>query len=111
LNQNKIYSMLGLAQRAGRLVSGEFATEKSIKEGTACLVVIASDASDNTKKKFTNSCEFYKVAKVILGTKEELGHAIGKDIRSSLSVTDEGFAKSLSKMCSVPEIEKGDNNG
>lgn len=111
MNQNKIYSMLGLAQRAGRLVSGEFATEKSIKEGSARLVILAADASDNTKKKFTNSCEFYKVAVRCYGTKEELGHAIGKDIRSSLSVTDEGFAKSLSEMCSVLDSEKGDQNG
>lgn len=97
MNQNKIYSLLGLAMKAGKVVSGEFATEKSIKEGTAMLVLVSGDASDNTKKKFSNSCEFYEVPRFFYGTKEELGHAIGKEMRSSLAITDEGFAKSLIK--------------
>ncbi len=97
MNQNKIYSLLGLATKAGKVVSGEFATDKSVKEGTAVLVLVAEDASDNTKKKFSNTCEFYEVSRYFFGTKDELGHAIGKEMRSSLAVTDEGFAKSLIK--------------
>ena len=97
MNHNKIYSLLGLAMKAGRVVSGEFATDKSVKEGTAFLVLVSGDASDNTKKKFSNTCEFYEVPRYFYGTKEELGHAIGKEMRSSLAITDEGFAKSLIK--------------
>ena len=33
--------------------SGEYQTEKAVKSGTAFLVVVAKDSSDNTKKKFT----------------------------------------------------------
>ena len=97
MKQNKIYSLLGLAKKAGRVVSGEFATDKSVKEGTAFLVLVSEDASDNTKKKFSNTCEFYEVPRYFFGTKDELGHAIGKEMRSSLAITDEGFAKSLIK--------------
>lgn len=97
MNYNKIYSLLGLAMKAGRVVSGEFATDKSVKEGTAFLVLVSEDASDNTKKKFSNTCEFYEVPRFFFGTKDELGHAIGKEMRSSLAITDEGFAKSLIK--------------
>lgn len=43
--------MLGLAMKAGKVVSGEFAVDKSIKDGSAWLVIIASDASDNTYQK------------------------------------------------------------
>lgn len=111
MNQNRIYSMLGLAMKAGKVVSGEFATDKSIKEGSAFLVIIALDASENTRKKFSNSCEFYKVPKFIYGTKDELGRAIGRDMRSSLAVTDEGFAKSLTKHLEIVCNENGDRNG
>ena len=97
MKQNKIYSLLGLAMKAGRVVSGEFATDKSVKEGSAFLVLVSEDASDNTKKKFSNTCEFYGVPRYFFGTKDELGHAIGKEMRSSLAITDEGFAKSLIK--------------
>lgn len=111
MKQNRIDSMLGLAMKAGKVVSGEFAVDKSIKEGSAWLVIIASDASANTTKKFSNSCEFYEVQRYIYGTKEELGRAIGRDMRSSLAITDEGFAKSLGKYLEPVCNENGDRNG
>ena len=58
---DKILSMIGLATKAGKIVSGEFSTEQSVKRGRALMVIISSDASENTKKKFTNMCSFYKV--------------------------------------------------
>lgn len=94
---DKVYSMLGLATKAGKIVSGEFATDKSVKSATAHIVIVSSDASDNTKKMFSNMCKFYEVPLYFYGTKEELGHAIGKSMRSSLAITDENFAKSVIK--------------
>ena len=52
MSQNKALSMIGLATKAGKVASGEFCTEKEVKSGRACLVIVADDASDNTKKKF-----------------------------------------------------------
>ena len=93
----KILSMFGLAARAGRVASGEFQTETAVKSGTACLVIVAEDASENTKKLFRDKCAFYDVPVVLLGTKEELGHAIGKEYRASLAILDEGFADTIMK--------------
>lgn len=73
-------------------------TEAKVKRGEAVLVIVGEDASENTKKKFRNMCEFYQVPLFFYGTREELGHALGKELRASLAVTDEGFAKSLKKM-------------
>ena len=53
--------MIGLATKAGKVASGEFCTEKEVKSGRAYLVIVADDASDNTKKKFQNMCDFYQV--------------------------------------------------
>jgi ribosomal protein L7Ae-like RNA K-turn-binding protein len=89
--------MLGLAMKAGKVASGEFATDKGVKTGKACLVIVSEDASDNTKKMFSNMCEFYKVPIFYYGTKEEIGRSIGKAMRSSLAITDENFANSLIK--------------
>ena len=52
---NKIYSLLGLCQKAGKIVSGEVGCEAAIKNKTAKLLLLAEDASENTKKKFQNS--------------------------------------------------------
>ena len=55
-DDRKILNLLGLAQKAGKIASGEFSTEKAIKGGQAKMVVISADASGNTKKKFHNMC-------------------------------------------------------
>ncbi len=97
MKQNKVLQMLGLAKRAGKVVSGEFMTEKTVKDGRAILVMVAEDASDNTKKMFRNMCEFYHVQICEYSNKEELGHAIGNEMRASLAITDEGFVKAILK--------------
>lgn len=93
----RAYAILGLAMKAGKVASGEFATEKSVKGGKAWLVLVSEDASDNTKKRFSDMCEFYGVPRYFWGTKEELGHTIGKAMRSSLAITDENFAELIVK--------------
>ena len=95
LKQNKIFSLLGLAARSRNVVSGEFSTEKAVKEGKAKLVLVAEDASDNTKKLFSNKCSYYRVPIYFVGTKDALGHAMGKESRASLAITDPGFAKAM----------------
>ena len=97
MDSNKIYSLLGLCMRAGKLKSGEFATLEAVRKHTAEMVIVSEDASDNTKKQFNDKCSYYKVPIVIFGNKEALGHAIGKDVRTSLAITDKGFAQSLRK--------------
>ena len=87
--------------KAGKIASGEFSTEKSVKSGKGFLVLVAADASENTKKKFRNMCEFYEVPVYFLADKEELGKFCGKEFRASLAVQDENFAKAMLK-----ELEK-----
>ena len=58
---NRVLSLLGLSKKAGRLVSGEFSTETAVKTGKACLVLVSREASENTKKKFRNMCDYYRV--------------------------------------------------
>lgn len=104
---NKIFALLGLATRSRNVESGEFLTEKAIKSGKAVLVIVGEDASDNTKKMFTNMCEFYHIPVYFYGSKEELGHAMGKEMRASLAVTDNGFAQSIMKQLETLEQEDG----
>ena len=97
MNKKKTLSYIGLGMKSGNVSCGEFLTEKSVKEGRAFLVIVAEDASDNTKKKFTNMCDFYDVPIYFCGTKEELGHAMGKEMRASLAFNDQGLARAVEK--------------
>lgn len=95
--ENRIYGLLGLAARGRKVVSGEFSVENAVKNGSAMLVIVAQDASDNTKKRFSDKCSFYQVPIAVCGTKEALGHCIGKEFRSSVAVLDEGLARTIGK--------------
>ena len=97
MKPDKILSLVGLATRAGKTASGEFCTEKEVKTGRAALVIVAGDASENTKKKFRDMCEFYEVPIYFYKDKDTLGHAMGKQFRASLAILDEGFAKGVLK--------------
>ncbi len=95
MTQNNVYSTISLATKAGKTVSGEQTVEKAIKTKKAFLVIVASDASDRTKKQFTDACNYYKVPIKIFGNKEELGHFMGKEFRATMAVTESGFAKMI----------------
>lgn len=97
MKTDNILSTIGLALRAGKVVSGEFMTESAVKSHSAYLVIIAQDVSDNTRKKFYNMCEYHKVPIRDYSNKNELGHSMGKEFRASLAVTDKGFAQAILK--------------
>jgi ribosomal protein L7Ae-like RNA K-turn-binding protein len=94
----RVLKLLGLAHKSRNMVSGSFMTEKTIKNGLAKMVIMSNDASDNTKKLFRDKCEFYQVPLFLYSDSEELGHALGKEARVSLAVTDTGFAEALGKL-------------
>ena len=95
MKMDKVYSLLGLAVRSRNVVTGNFSTEKAVKSRQACMVIVAEDASLNTRKMFQNMCSYYQVPLYFYADKERLGHSIGKQYRASLAVVDEGFSKSL----------------
>ena len=49
MQNDRVLNLIGLAQKAGKVVSGEFMTEKAVKTGEAALVILAEDASENTQ--------------------------------------------------------------
>ena len=100
-SRQKAMNLIGLATKAGKTASGEFSTEKAVKSGKAQLVIVSEEASDNTKKMFTNMCTYYKVPICCFGKKGELGHAMGKEMRASLAVEDKGLAAAIRKQMTM----------
>jgi len=93
MQNEKFYRMLGLATRAGKVVCGEGRVSDGIRSGKAKLVIVAKDASENTMKKFCNSCEYYSVPQIITDDRFALGEATGKGFAVVMAVCDESFAK------------------
>ena len=82
--------------RARKVISGEELMD-AIRKKRVSLVIVAEDASENTKKKFRNMCSFYEVPIFFFSDKESLGRAMGKEYRACLAVQDENFAKAIMK--------------
>ena len=94
---DRITSYLGLAMRAGKLASGDENVLKAIRSGKAKLVLIAADASVNTKGKFRDKCQSYDTPYMEYGTREMLGASIGKSARAVISIQEKGFADMILK--------------
>lgn len=94
----KGYDLLGLAQRAGKVVSGEAGVEAHLKKGKGELVLIASDASERTRDQFIFFAKSAGVHYIIAGDKIRLGIAIGKSPRSVLCLTEKGFARRIREL-------------
>jgi ribosomal protein L7Ae-like RNA K-turn-binding protein len=95
MNQAKLTSLLGLAQKAGKIASGEVAVEYAVRSGKAKLVLVAANASDNTRKNYRDLAAYYEVEFFEALTKEQIGDATGKPPRAALAVTDTGFSKAI----------------
>lgn len=91
-------SLLGLANRARKIISGEELVIKEIRSGRAKLVLMAEDASENTTKKVTDKCNFYQVPLRTVTDRYSLGQAIGKEARVVVAVVDSGFANKLKQV-------------
>lgn len=93
----KFFSLLGLAMRAGKVVSGEEQVMRAIRNHKVYLVIVAEDASVKTVKRIRDKGNFYGVPCMMAGTRQQLGQAIGKPERVLLAVTDKGFAEALAQ--------------
>ena len=96
----KLLSSLGLCARAGKVIFGAPMICDAMRRGDAIAAVFeASDTSDNTHKKISDKCKFYKVKHIILecdgGT---LAAALGKQsLLAAVAVTDEKMSAMVEK--------------
>ena len=90
----EIFSLLGLCARARKVSTGSILIN-DIRIGKVYFVVIADDASLNAKKKITDKCHYYHVDYMICGDIDSISHAIGKENRVALGITDKGIANKI----------------
>ena len=94
MNKQRVSNLLGLAQRAGKIISGEEMVVKAIQEQKAKLVFLAHDAAPNLTTKIQDKRHYYQVKVVTVFSTLELSIAVGKS-RKVLAVTDAGFTKKM----------------
>ena len=106
---NNILSMLGLAKKAGRLEIGEEPVGAAARARDARLILLASDAADNTLRRARHFADAGAcLLTQIPATKDELGSAVGRTSCAMLAVTDIGFADAVAKkLAALDEAKYG----
>lgn len=101
--EERLRGLLGLSQRAGRLLTGMDNTLSAIRTGKACLVLADESAAENTMKKLADACIYYHVPllKLPVGLLEG---ATGRSGRMMGALTDQGFAEKIKGL--MAEMEK-----
>jgi ribosomal protein L7Ae-like RNA K-turn-binding protein len=103
MDEQRFLFALGLAQKAGKLASGDFAVHAALKSGEAKLLVLAADTAANTKKELQFLADARQVPVLEATNKTYLGKCIGKAQRTAVVVLDPGFVKMLKKAMLVDE--------
>ena len=103
----KLLSLLGFAARARRLVFGTELCRTAARAGQISLVVIAADASPNTKKRVVDACKYYgcdvcqsAVPSSILASR------LGKSgVTAVVGLNDHNFIAGITALCARQTLD------
>ncbi|WEV40801.1 ribosomal L7Ae/L30e/S12e/Gadd45 family protein [Lactobacillus sp. ESL0684] len=100
-NKQQALNLLGLAQKAGKIISGFDLVSAGLTAKQVKIVILANDSHDDTREKITRNAVQNQVDVISSFTSMELSQAIGKN-RKVLGLTDRGFSRAL-----VQKINEG----
>ena len=93
---NELCFALSLAQKAGKLASGDQGVWDTLKKkGRARYVLIAADASQRTMDKIQRWCDANQVPYGKRLDRARMGAAIGKAPRAAVILLDDNFRKMM----------------
>lgn len=89
----RVSALLGLAQRAGKLASGEMAVKEALAKGRGRLLLVAADAAPAKAEQARLLAAGRELPWQQALSKELLGRAIGKGERAMVLICDKNFAR------------------
>lgn len=99
-----LLSVVGLCHRAGKTVIGvemicEALKKRGVRDGSDDVIVIeAKDTSENTHKRVSDRCAYYKARHIRLETDcLSLGRAVGKSAVGAIMINDQSFCRAIDK--------------
>lgn len=95
VDHTKLCGLIGIATKAGRIVSGTDACIEEMRKGKVNLVMVASDSSERTKYTFQQEAEKCHVTIYEVLSIEEMSKAMGKVNKAVIGVKDIGFSKKM----------------
>jgi len=94
----RIIGLIGLANRAGKVIGGGSMVGEELKSRVKPgLVLVATDVSPAIGAKIISSATFHNVTNLSVLTKDDFGIILGKAPRSALAIKSGGFVAQLLK--------------
>ena len=93
LSIRRLLELLGLAARAGAVITGTDAVRRAVREGEVARVFLASDAAAGQVGKLTPLLDARRVPYHALSSRNDLGRAVGRGPVSALGLTNQNFAR------------------
>lgn len=104
---DSVLHLLGIARKAGRLEVGEEPVGAAARSRQAKLIVVASDAAENSVRRAARFAQGGKSAWVrVPYAKGELGAAVGRSACAMLALTDAGFAAAAGEKLAAQDPDK-----
>lgn len=104
---DSVLHLLGIARKAGRLEVGEEPVGGAARSRQAKLIVVASDAAENSVRRAARFAQGGKSAWVrVPYAKGELGAAVGRSACAMLALTDAGFAAAAGEKLAAQDPDK-----
>lgn len=93
--EERVLSLVALANRAGQVVSGSDKVISALKKGGISVLILAQDTSADSSNKFAAIARVTAVRLFTLSDKERLGALLGKEVRTAVAVSSGSFATQL----------------
>ncbi len=104
VNKQKVYGLLGLCTKAGKIAFGTESCIDIINRRKAKLVILAEDSAQRTIDSFTILCKEKNIEMKIFGNKEDISKAIGQVNKAIIAIKDKNFADAILKIINGGEI-------
>ena len=96
--ENKIYGLLGLAMKAGKLSFGTESCIDMLNKNKVKLLILAKDSSERTIENFYRICKEKNIPVYTFGNKDEISKSIGKNNKTVIGIKDKNLAGAIKKI-------------
>ena len=101
---NKIYGLLGLTAKAGKIVFGTESCLDMVVKRKVSLVIVTEDSAERTKNHFKEKCKQNNISLYIYGNREHLSKAIGKTNKTVIGIKDKNLAGAIQKILNGGDV-------
>ena len=101
---NKVYGLIGLSAKAGKIVIGTEACLESIIKRKIKLIIVACDSAERTIRNFEEKCKENNIKFYKFGTKENLSNCIGKENKTVIGIKDKNLAGAIEKILNGGDV-------